>query len=189
MTSDLGYLSMTEKTPLHRISAHYEQLSQFEGGRIIGLKEAGWANRRIARHMGRSDVAIGRCWQKWVDSGLFQGQDGSGRPRATADLEDRLTVRLAVETLDSSLSTIRSANRTRVSSMTIHRRKKKRNLPSYHARIYATYYSRTHTVEPDYSGVWLDHVGIMLTGDVWFLEMNPITNCVLTIIEDVSVDA
>ncbi|GFX04580.1 hypothetical protein TNCV_901081 [Trichonephila clavipes] len=33
----------------HRIRAHYEQLSEFEGGRIIGLKEAGWANRRIVR--------------------------------------------------------------------------------------------------------------------------------------------
>ncbi|GFS94214.1 hypothetical protein TNCV_3786711 [Trichonephila clavipes] len=41
-----------------RIRAHYEQLSEFERGRIIGLKEAGWANRRIARHMGRSDAAI-----------------------------------------------------------------------------------------------------------------------------------
>ncbi|GFX86223.1 hypothetical protein TNCV_2561051 [Trichonephila clavipes] len=27
----------------------------------FGLKEAGWANRRIARHMGRSNAAIRRC--------------------------------------------------------------------------------------------------------------------------------
>ncbi|GFX82683.1 uncharacterized protein TNCV_1193581 [Trichonephila clavipes] len=48
--------------PRRRIRAHYEQLSEFERGRIIGLKEEGWANRRIARHMGRSDAAIRRCW-------------------------------------------------------------------------------------------------------------------------------
>ncbi|GFX88447.1 transposable element Tcb1 transposase [Trichonephila clavipes] len=57
---DLGYLSTTEKMPRRRIRAHYEQLSEFERGRINGLKEAGWADRRIARHMDRSDVAIRR---------------------------------------------------------------------------------------------------------------------------------
>ncbi|GFW68558.1 uncharacterized protein TNCV_529131 [Trichonephila clavipes] len=34
-------------------SSSYEQLSEFERGRIIGMKEAGSANRRIARHIGR----------------------------------------------------------------------------------------------------------------------------------------
>ncbi|GFY26049.1 HTH_Tnp_Tc3_2 domain-containing protein [Trichonephila clavipes] len=48
------------------IRAHYEQLSEFERGRLIGLKEAGWANRRITRHMSRSNAAIRRCWQEWL---------------------------------------------------------------------------------------------------------------------------
>ncbi|GFX38379.1 transposable element Tc1 transposase [Trichonephila clavipes] len=65
------------------------------------------ANWRITRHMGRSYAAIRKCWEEWVDSGRFQHHDGSGRPRATADQEDRLTVRSAVTALDSSLSTIR----------------------------------------------------------------------------------
>ncbi|GFW00060.1 transposable element Tc1 transposase [Trichonephila clavipes] len=47
--------------PRRRIQAHYEQLSEFESGRIIELKEAGWANRRTARLMGRSDATIRRC--------------------------------------------------------------------------------------------------------------------------------
>ncbi|GFW04420.1 hypothetical protein TNCV_877891 [Trichonephila clavipes] len=42
--------------------------------------------------MGRSDVAR-RCWQEWVDSGSFQRHDGSGRPRTTADREDRSIVK------------------------------------------------------------------------------------------------
>ncbi|GFU23743.1 hypothetical protein TNCV_2341311 [Trichonephila clavipes] len=49
----LGYLLTTEKMPHRRIRAHYEQLSEFERGRIIRLKEAGWTNRRIAHHMDR----------------------------------------------------------------------------------------------------------------------------------------
>ncbi|GFX87963.1 uncharacterized protein TNCV_4374281 [Trichonephila clavipes] len=39
--------------------------------------KAGWANRRIARHMGQSDAAIRRCWKEWVDHGRFQHHDGS----------------------------------------------------------------------------------------------------------------
>ncbi|GFW39114.1 HTH_Tnp_Tc3_2 domain-containing protein [Trichonephila clavipes] len=122
---------MTEKMPRLKIRAHYEQLSEFERGRIIEMKEAGWPNRRIVRHMGRSDAASRRCLQKWVESGRFQRHDGSGRPRATADREDRLIIRSAITSSNSSLSTIRRATRTRVSTMTIHRRLKGRNLRSY----------------------------------------------------------
>ncbi|GFX90701.1 hypothetical protein TNCV_3195191 [Trichonephila clavipes] len=48
-----------------------------------------WANQRIARHMGRSEAAIKRIKQQWVDNGRFQSQDSSSRPRVTADREDR----------------------------------------------------------------------------------------------------
>ncbi|GFW63483.1 HTH_Tnp_Tc3_2 domain-containing protein [Trichonephila clavipes] len=126
-----GYLSTTEKTPRRGIRAHYKQLSEFERDRIIALKEAGWENWRIAHYMGQSDVAIRSCWQEWVNSGRFQRHDGSGRPMVTADREDRLTVRSVVTTFDSSLSTIRCATRTPVSTMTIHGWLIERNLSSY----------------------------------------------------------
>ncbi|GFV23030.1 HTH_Tnp_Tc3_2 domain-containing protein [Trichonephila clavipes] len=64
--------------PHRRIRVHYEQLSEFERGRIIGLREGGWTNRRIAGHMGRSDAAIRKGWQEWMDCGRFQRLDGSG---------------------------------------------------------------------------------------------------------------
>ncbi|GFU73465.1 transposable element Tcb2 transposase [Trichonephila clavipes] len=41
--------------PLRRFRIQYEQLSQFERGRIIGMMEAGWSARRVARQLGRSD--------------------------------------------------------------------------------------------------------------------------------------
>ncbi|GFS94555.1 HTH_Tnp_Tc3_2 domain-containing protein [Trichonephila clavipes] len=92
----------------HRgIRAHDEQPSEFDRGRIIGLKEAGWTTRRIARHMGRSNVTIRRCWQEWVGSDRFQRHDGRGRPNATADRGDRFTVRSVVTVPNSSSSTIR----------------------------------------------------------------------------------
>ncbi|GFS56436.1 HTH_Tnp_Tc3_2 domain-containing protein [Trichonephila clavipes] len=94
---------------------------EFERGRIIGLKEAGGTNWRIARHMGLSDTAIRRCWQEWVNNCRFQRHDGSGRPRAQADREDRLIVKSAVTAPNSLLSSIRRAARIRVPTMTIHR--------------------------------------------------------------------
>ncbi|GFV59867.1 HTH_Tnp_Tc3_2 domain-containing protein [Trichonephila clavipes] len=116
--------------PRRRIRAHYEQLSEFERGRMVRLKEAGWANRRIFRHIGRSDVSIRRCWQEWVDNGRFQRHGGSGRPRFTAD-QDRFTIRSAVTALDSLLSTIRRTTRTRVPTMTIHTLLTERSLRSH----------------------------------------------------------
>ncbi|GFX08789.1 HTH_Tnp_Tc3_2 domain-containing protein [Trichonephila clavipes] len=66
--------------PRSRFRAHYEQLSEFKGDRIFGLKEESWANWKITRHMGQSDAAIRRCWQEWMDSGRFQRHDSSRRP-------------------------------------------------------------------------------------------------------------
>ncbi|GFT10493.1 uncharacterized protein TNCV_1942601 [Trichonephila clavipes] len=59
--------------------------------------------------MGRSDAAIRRCWRDWVDSGRFQRHDDSGRPRSTADWEERLIVKSAFTVPDLLLSTIRPA--------------------------------------------------------------------------------
>ncbi|GFT82533.1 hypothetical protein TNCV_1633401 [Trichonephila clavipes] len=61
---DLGYLSTPKKMPHRRIQAHYEQLTEFKRGAIVGLNETGWANWIITGHMGRSDAAIRRCWQE-----------------------------------------------------------------------------------------------------------------------------
>ncbi|GFU37532.1 HTH_Tnp_Tc3_2 domain-containing protein [Trichonephila clavipes] len=117
--------------PCRRIRAHYKQLSEFERGRIIGLKETGWANWRIPCHMGQSDAAIRRCWQGWVDNGRFQHHDGSSPPRVTADQKDILIVRSAVTAPDSLLSTIRCVTLTRESPMTIHRWLIEQNLHSF----------------------------------------------------------
>ncbi|GFU00406.1 HTH_Tnp_Tc3_2 domain-containing protein [Trichonephila clavipes] len=34
-----------------------------------GLREAGWSNRRIGRHLGQSDMVVARCWQQWITEG------------------------------------------------------------------------------------------------------------------------
>ncbi|GFT10401.1 uncharacterized protein TNCV_2164931 [Trichonephila clavipes] len=59
--------------PLRRNRRQYEQLTDFDRGRIIGLREAGWSNRRIGRHLGRSDMVVARCWQQWITEAISQG--------------------------------------------------------------------------------------------------------------------
>ncbi|UYV62778.1 hypothetical protein LAZ67_2001908 [Cordylochernes scorpioides] len=118
----------TVSIPRRKIRAHYEHMSKFETGRAIGLKEAGWSNRLIARHLCRSDAAIRRCLQKWFNNGSMQRQDGSGRPRATTEREDKTIVRMAVAAPESLLSTIQRVTGTQVFEMTINRRLRERNL-------------------------------------------------------------
>ncbi|GFV73864.1 HTH_38 domain-containing protein [Trichonephila clavipes] len=67
--------------PLRRNRRQYEQLTDFDRGRIIGLREAGWSNTRIGRHLGRSDMVVARCWQQWITEckcTVAEGQDVPG---------------------------------------------------------------------------------------------------------------
>ncbi|GFV39232.1 transposable element Tcb1 transposase [Trichonephila clavipes] len=78
--------------PLRRNRRQYEQLTDFDRGRIIGLREAGWSNRRIGRHLGRSDMVVARCWQQWITEGksvpLRRCRLDFCRPRATWSVTD-----------------------------------------------------------------------------------------------------
>ncbi|GFX46129.1 transposable element Tcb2 transposase [Trichonephila clavipes] len=78
---------------LRRFRRQYEHLSQFERGRIIGMMEAGWSARRVARQLGRSDCVVRRCWDLWIRKMSFTRRPGSGRPRQTSRREDRHIVR------------------------------------------------------------------------------------------------
>ncbi|GFU83745.1 transposable element Tc1 transposase [Trichonephila clavipes] len=92
--------------PLRRNRRQYEQLTDFDRGRIIGLREAGWSNRRIGRHLGRSDMVVARCWQQWITEGRVYRRGGSGRPRNTNDREDRAIRRVATSAPTMSLASI-----------------------------------------------------------------------------------
>ncbi|GFV19289.1 transposable element Tcb2 transposase [Trichonephila clavipes] len=81
--------------PLRSFRKQYEQLSQFERGRIIGMMEAGWSASRVARQLGRSDCVVRRRWDQWIQEMSFKQRPGSGCPRQTCRREDRNIVRNA----------------------------------------------------------------------------------------------
>ncbi|KFM62726.1 Transposable element Tc1 transposase, partial [Stegodyphus mimosarum] len=110
------------------VHGRYEQMSEFERGRIVGLKEVGWSYRRIARYLSRSDATIRRCWQEWVNCGRIQRQERSGRE--TTEGEDRAIVRAALTAPDASLSSIVRANSAPMTTRTIHRRLTEKGLRS-----------------------------------------------------------
>ncbi|GFW58575.1 transposable element Tcb2 transposase [Trichonephila clavipes] len=74
--------------PLCRFRRQYEQLTQFETGRIIGMLEAGWSARRVARSLGRSDCVVRRCWDQWIREISFTRRPGSEHPRQTSRREE-----------------------------------------------------------------------------------------------------
>ncbi|GFV85523.1 transposable element Tcb2 transposase [Trichonephila clavipes] len=81
----------------------YEQLSQFERGRIIVMMEAGWSARRVARQLGSSGCVANRYWDQWIQEMSFTRRPGSGRPQQTSDREVNHIVRNArVRPTDSS---------------------------------------------------------------------------------------
>ena len=81
---------------VRRTQQQYEQLSEFERGLIIGLTETGWLNRRIGRHLGRSDIIVARYCQQWITEGRVHRRRGLGRHRNTNEHEDR-AIRAATE--------------------------------------------------------------------------------------------
>ncbi|GFX76069.1 HTH_Tnp_Tc3_2 domain-containing protein [Trichonephila clavipes] len=55
--------------------------TDFDRGRIISLREAGWSNRRIGRHLGRSDMVVarvGNSGSQKVECTVAEGQDVPG---------------------------------------------------------------------------------------------------------------
>ncbi|GFS69798.1 transposable element Tcb2 transposase [Trichonephila clavipes] len=79
--------------PLHRFRRQYEQLPQFERGRIIDMMEVEGSAGRVACQLGRSDFVVRRYWDQWIREMLFTPRRGPGRPRKPSRQEDRCTVR------------------------------------------------------------------------------------------------
>ncbi|GFV85781.1 transposable element Tcb2 transposase [Trichonephila clavipes] len=81
--------------PLRHFRRQYEQLPQFEKGRIIGMMEARWSARRVARQLGHSDCVVRRCWDQWIREMSFTRRPDSGRPRQISRRENHHIVRNA----------------------------------------------------------------------------------------------
>ncbi|GFV49335.1 transposable element Tcb2 transposase [Trichonephila clavipes] len=73
----------------------FEQISEFERGRIVGLREAGLSYRAVAARVQRNSSTIIRVSKQWTDEGRTARKSGSGPRNVTSAREDRRLVRMA----------------------------------------------------------------------------------------------
>ncbi|GBN93100.1 hypothetical protein AVEN_65520-1 [Araneus ventricosus] len=105
--------------PLRRRRNHYQQLIEFERGRVVGLREGGFTFHDIAERLGRNVSTVHDCWQQWPRKGTASRRPGSGRPCGTTEREDRRVRRMAVAYGTASVAEIRTAVGTTVTQGTV----------------------------------------------------------------------
>ncbi|GFW51593.1 transposable element Tc1 transposase [Trichonephila clavipes] len=80
--------------PRRRKGAKFEQISEFERGRIVGLREAGLSYRAVATRVQRNSSTIMRVSKQWTDEGRTARKSGSGPRNVTSARDDRRLVRM-----------------------------------------------------------------------------------------------
>jgi IS30 family transposase len=75
--------------PRVRRLGHIPKLSDFERGRIVGLRKAGLSVREIARRTGRFVCTILRHHQALIQEGRQPTARGTGRHRMTTENQDQ----------------------------------------------------------------------------------------------------
>ena len=82
--------------PRRRESTQYQQVSAFERGRMVGLREAGLSNHDIAARTGHAATTVMRVWNQWREEGRTQRRSGTGPRSVTTAWDGNHLVRMAV---------------------------------------------------------------------------------------------
>ncbi|GFU43222.1 transposable element Tc1 transposase [Trichonephila clavipes] len=89
------FLTNRPNTPSRRQS-HYQQLTEFKRGRVIGIREGGFSFRNIVERLDRNVSTVHNCWEQWSRGGNALRRPGSGRPNNNSEREDHRIRRTAV---------------------------------------------------------------------------------------------
>ncbi|GFT06549.1 transposable element Tc1 transposase [Trichonephila clavipes] len=81
--------------PRRRKRAKFEQISEFERGRIVGLRVAELSYRAVAARVQRNSSTIMRVSKQWTDEGRTARKSGSGPRNVTSAHDGRRLVRMA----------------------------------------------------------------------------------------------
>ncbi|GFX86648.1 transposable element Tc1 transposase [Trichonephila clavipes] len=82
--------------PLRRRGTHFQQLTEFEQNREIGLQEVAFSFHNIAKKLGRNVSTVYDCWEQLPRHGTASRKQSSGRSRSTTEIEVRRIRRTAV---------------------------------------------------------------------------------------------
>ncbi|GBM94684.1 hypothetical protein AVEN_274906-1 [Araneus ventricosus] len=81
---------------LRRRRTHYQQLTEFQRGRVVWLREGGFSFRDIAERLGRNVSTMHDCSQQRSREGTASRRPGSRLPPGTTEREDSRIQRMAV---------------------------------------------------------------------------------------------
>nr|XP_042908286.1 uncharacterized protein LOC122271363 [Parasteatoda tepidariorum] len=89
--------------PLRRKRASFQQLTDFERGRTIGLREAGLSYGADAARVQRNSSTVVCVWKQWTNECQTTWKSGSGPRNVTSARDYRHLVRMALT--DSTVPT------------------------------------------------------------------------------------
>ncbi|GFW34780.1 transposable element Tc1 transposase [Trichonephila clavipes] len=91
---NMGFTNINDDKNISK-GVKFEQISEFERGRIVGLREAGLSYRAVAARVQRNSSTIMRVSKQWTDEGRTARKSGSGPRNVTSAREDKRLVRMA----------------------------------------------------------------------------------------------
>ncbi|GFX31450.1 transposable element Tcb1 transposase [Trichonephila clavipes] len=101
----------------------FDQVSEFDRGRIVGYRACGLSFREIGSRVGRNQITAMRICDRWMQEATTDRRDQSHPPQCTTSCEDRQIVRMAVPdrsvTSRTAVQHIESVTHHSVSARTI----------------------------------------------------------------------
>ncbi|GFU48562.1 HTH_38 domain-containing protein [Trichonephila clavipes] len=85
---------------------YYQQLTEFELDRVVGLREWGFSFCDIAERLGRNVCIALDYWEQWSRNGTASRRPFSRLPLGTTEGEDRRIRRTAVAKCTASVAEI-----------------------------------------------------------------------------------
>ncbi|GFU64769.1 transposable element Tcb1 transposase [Trichonephila clavipes] len=104
----------------------FDQVSEFDRGRIVTCRDCGLSFREIGSRVARNQTTVMRICDRWMQEGTRDRRGRSHLPQCTTSREDRQIVRMAV--MDRSVTSrtvaqhIESVTHHSMSARTIRRR-------------------------------------------------------------------
>ncbi|GFT67735.1 transposable element Tcb1 transposase [Trichonephila clavipes] len=74
----------------------FDQVSEFDRGRILGYRDFGLFYREISSSVGRNQATVMWICHRWMKEGTMDRHGRSHPPQCTTSLEDRQIVRMAL---------------------------------------------------------------------------------------------
>ncbi|GFU05261.1 transposable element Tcb1 transposase [Trichonephila clavipes] len=110
----------------------FDQVSEFDRGRIVAYRDCGLSFREIDSRVGRNQTTVMRICDRWMQEGMTAQRGGSYPPQCTTSREDRQIVRMTGTDRSVTSRTvaqhIESVTHHSVSARTTRRRLQQRGL-------------------------------------------------------------